>query len=296
MMDLSKSRVVPWHRLEAGQAAQGCCNLALIKWRLGSGAGANFGMFGKPSSWPTGPRIGSLDGATVGVAGASRAPFVYFAAVLQPATRLVIGQSSLCCPASGLPSLHFQVGCCSCKLPCASFGPAWLRSPRPGPSPPTCACPHSHLYIHRHTHTHPLLESPSYRVRWHLFACRKPRTECEVFSFPHIPHSLVRSLVGGASLHLLFLAICAVKSRPGLSCCWPVLLPASLCLSFSTIILLHTCCAHFAATNRPILFLFVRSCPCHASFRLSIHSLPLGTSRWQTDRKTDRQTEGDTTC
>ena len=151
--------------------------------------------------------------------GASRAPFVYFAAVLQPATRLVIGRSSLCCPASGLPSLHFQVGCCSCKLPCASFGPAWLRSPRPGPSPP-CACPHSHLYIHRHTHTHTpsLLESPSYRVRWHLFACRKPRTECEVVSFPHIPHSLVRSLVGGASLHLLFLAICAVKSSPGLRC------------------------------------------------------------------------------
>lgn len=124
--------------------------------------GANFGMFGKPSSWPTGPRIGSLDGATVGICRGLPGSICLFCCHLQPAPRLVIGRSSPLCLWSCcfvLPSLHFQVGCCSCKLPCASFGPAWLRSPRPGPSPPTCACPHSHSYIHTRTRTYTLLES-----------------------------------------------------------------------------------------------------------------------------------------
>lgn len=193
--------------------------------------------------WPPGPRIGSFDGATVGICRGHPGSICLFCCRLQPARGLVIGQSSLwtCCfgdaalPAACLASIFRLL---QLQLPCARFGPAWLRSPRPGFS--SNMRPHPRALALVHTCS----SSPSYRVGWHLFACREPRTECEVVSFPpSLVHWSNRSICCSCDLR------CQVPA-------WAVWLPVSLCLSFSTIILLHTCCAHFAAANRPILFVF----------------------------------------
>lgn len=234
----------------------------------GSGAGANFGMFWKPSSWPPGPRIGSLDGATVGICRGHPGSICLFCCRLQPAARLVIGQSFLwrscfgdaALPAAWLASIFRLL---QLQLPCARFGPAWLRWPRPAFS----------SNMRPHPRALALVHTPRVRrtVSDGIYSLAVSRGQ-SVRSF----RSLFRSFIGAP--RSICCCCCSCDRRCQVPA-WAVWLPVSLCPSFSTIILLHTCCAHFAAANRPILFV-CRSCPCHACFRLSIHSLPLRASRW----------------
>lgn len=169
-------------------------------------------------------------------------------------------------------SLHFRL--LQLQLPCASFGPAWLRWPRPA-SPPTCA--HAHTLARSHLCIHTCSSSPSYRVGWHRFACREPRTECEaVRSSPSLVHwSIARSAVP-----------CDLRCQVPACAVW---LPVSLCLSFSTIILLHTSCVHSATSQST--YPFRLSGPGPATLSSACRSIPFAfehRARRRTDRGTDR--------
>lgn len=94
----------------------GLLQLGLDNMEAGSGAGGQLWHVWEPSRWPTGPRIGSLAGATVGTCRGHPVSVCLFCCCLQPSPRLVIGQSSPsgvvvwgCCPASSPPSLHFRL-------------------------------------------------------------------------------------------------------------------------------------------------------------------------------------------
>lgn len=215
--------------------------------------------------WPAGPRIGSFDGATVGIRRGHPGSICLFCCRLQPAPRLAIGQSSLwsCCFGdAALPaactSLHFQVAAAAAALRQVRARLAWIAPSR---------LLLQHASTPSRTRTCTYSSSPLHRVRWHLFACREPRTECEVVSFPPslVHWSIARSAVP---------AICAVKSRPGLSGCRSL----SACHSRQS-----SCYIRAVPTSQQpidLSFLFVGSRPCHAFFRLSIHSLPLRASKW----------------
>lgn len=147
--------------------------------------------------------------------------------------------------------------------------------PMPTLTPSRTRNSHSHLYIHAPRVPRRTVSDGIYS----LAVSRGQSVEAVPF-----PRSLVPSFIG-APLDLLFLAICAVKSSPGLGC-----LAAGLSLP---VILDNPFCYIRAVptSQQPIdlSFLFVGSCPCHAFFRLSIHSLALRASSWQTDRRqTDR--------
>lgn len=222
----------------------GLLQLGLDKMEAGSGAGGQLWHVWEPSWWPTGPRIGSLAGATEGICRGHPVSICLFRCCLQPSPRLVIGQSSplvllfgdAALPAACLASIS---GCCSCKLPCAW---AWARAllfdqPRPvfSSSMRSCQQPiptfaHSHLYILPRVRL--TVSDGAYSP-----AVSRGQRECvRVRSFLlSFAHSLAHSSICCSP------ATCAVKSRP-----------FSACHSLQSFC--YTSCAHFAATNRPILF------------------------------------------
>lgn len=136
--------------------------------------------------------------------------------MLHRATPLVEAPSDVVlegrCPASILgPGLHLQT--CSCYS-CSCPGPV-PGLVRPGfdrtqsTSSGFLLLPYIRTYAHTPSHTHPHSyihtppSSPSYRVRWPLFACREPRTE--------FARSFIRSLGPRSAASV----ICAVKAWSG---------------------------------------------------------------------------------
>lgn len=158
--------------------------------------------------WPAGPRIGSFDGATVGIRRGHPGSICLFCCRLQPAPRLVIGQSSLwsCCFGdAALPaactSLHFQVAAAAAALRQVRARLAWIAPSR---------------LLLQHASTHPralaLVHTP--RVRRTLsdgiYSLAVSRGQ-SARSF----RSLLRSFIG-VLLDLLFLR--SALSSPGLGC------------------------------------------------------------------------------
>lgn len=208
-----------------------------------------FGRPSSPSSWPAGPRIGSLAGATVGNCRGHPGSICLFCCCLRPARASSLAKAPIwsvvlgCCPASGLPGELASIsGCCSCSCSCPApasgppgfDGPVRLllqHAPMPTPSRTRTRCTYTHAPRVRRTVSDgidSLAVSRGQSVR------------------PSVP--LLRSFIG-ASLDLLFLAICAVKSRPALSGCRSL----STCHSRQSFCYIRAVSTPQPA-NRPILF------------------------------------------
>lgn len=221
--------------------------------------------------WPTGPRIGSLDGATVAICRGLPGSICLFCCRLQPAPRLVIGQSSLwsCCfgdaalPAACLASI-FRLWLLQLQLPCARFGPAWLRWPHPAFS----------SNMRPHPRALALVHTPRVRrtVSDGIYSLAVSRGQ-SVRSF----RSLVRSFIGAPlDLLLLLLFLRSALSSPGLGCLAAGLsLPVILDNHFVTYVL---CPLRSSQSTYP--FCLSGLVPVTLSSACRSHSLPLRASRW----------------